>query len=497
MIERSMFLGGTFLRCVLVVGLCAGCSLEATKPPTVALPTAFERALPGDTANWPSKDWYHGFASPELDALIDQATNNNLDLSAARARIAQADARARQAHAAILPTVDANGTANHFAAHSGSGTLQETDWSGLLSASYEVDFWGKNHATADSAHYLAIASRADRDTVALTTLSGVANGYFQVLTLRERLSIARGNLDAARSLLDIVESRYKVGLSNPVELATQKAALAAAELTIPELEQLEEEALAALAVLVGRQPEGFTIKDVPVESLVEPIVAAGLPSELLTRRPDIFTAEANLKSANADLVAARAALLPSLTLTASGGVANPAVAAAVNTLTGTGPTLNLGASLLQPIFDGGRLRAARAEVQAKEEELITTYRATILAALVDVENSLSAVHHLDAAREFQNENLAQSERAFEGAKYRYKEGSGDFLTVLEAQKIVYAVRDQFSQYKLARLQALVSLCKALGGGWQAPDAAVPAPPAPGAAIPPRTAQSQPAPKPAF
>ncbi len=468
-----MFLGGTFLRYALLGGLCAGCALQATKPPSVPLPAQFERASPGAAADWPSRDWYHGFASRELDALIDQAAGNNLDLTAARARIAQADARARQAHAGILPSVDANGAANHYRAHSAAGSLRETDWSGLLSASYEVDFWGKNRATADSSRYLAMASRADRDTVALTTLSGVANGYFQVLSLRERLSTAHGNLDAARGLLDVIESRYKVGLSNPVELATQRAALAAAQLAIPELEQMEEEALASLAVLLGRQPEGFNIEGGPLESIAEPAVAAGLPSDLLARRPDIFTAEANLRSADADLVAARAALFPSLKLTASGGVANPAVAAAVNTLTGVGPTLNLGATLLQPIFDGGKLRAQRAEVQAKNDELLTTYRATILAALVDVENALSAIQHLDAERDFQNENLAQSERAFEGAKFRYKEGAGDFLTVIEAQKVVYTVRDQFSQYKLARLQALVSLCKALGGGWQAPDAASP------------------------
>jgi outer membrane protein, multidrug efflux system len=489
-----VFLGGTFLRCVLVGSLCAGCSLQATKPPAVTLPPAFERASPGDTANWPSKDWYHGFASPELDALIEQATNNNFDLSVARARIAQADARARQAHAPILPSVDAGGLANYLAGHSVNGTMHETDWSGLLTASYEVDFWGKKRAAANSALYLAVASRADRDTVALTTLSGVANGYFQILSLRERLSIAHANLDAARSLLDIVESRYKAGLSNPVEVATQRAALATAQLTIPELEQLEEEALAALAVLVGQQPEGFTIKGAPIESVVEPTIAAGLPSELLTRRPDVFTAEANLKSANADLVVARAALLPSLTLTASGGVANPALNAAINSLAGVGPTTNLGASLVMPIFDAGRLRAMRAEVQAKDEELVTSYRATILAALVDVENSLSAVHHLDAARDFQNDNLAQSERAYEGARIRYKEGSGDFLTVLEAQKIVNVVRDQFSQYKLARLRALVSLCKALGGGWQAaPDATVSA----RAAVPAPAARLQPAPRPVF
>jgi outer membrane protein, multidrug efflux system len=464
---------GTLIRCVVLTSLCSACSLEATKTLPPALPAAYTATAPNESALWPSQDWYHGFASPELDALIAEAAANSFDLAAARSRVAQADARARQAHAAILPGVDAGGNVNYLAGHSSQGSAHETDWAALLSASYEVDFWGKNRAVADSAQYLAIASRADRDTVALTTLAAVADGYFQVLSLRERLTIAHANVDAARSLTAIVESRYRVGLSNPVEVAAQKAALAAAELAIPQLEQSEEEALAALAVLLGRPPEGFKIEGTPIESLREPVVAAGLPSDLLQRRPDILTAEANLRSASANLVAARAALFPSLTLTAAGGIQNPALNAAVITLSGTGPTLNLGASLMQPIFDGGRLRAVRAEAQAKEQELVTSYRAVIVAALVDVENSLSMIHHVDAARDSQNESVAQSEHAFDGAKIRYQQGYGDFLTMLEAQRTVYAARDQFSQYKLARLQALVSLCKALGGGWQAPGTAQP------------------------
>jgi outer membrane protein, multidrug efflux system len=211
----------------------------------------------------------------------------------------------------------------------------------------------------------------------------------------------------------------------------------------------------------------------------------------LRRRPDVFTAEANLGSASADLVAARAALFPSLTLTAAGGLQNPALNAAILSLSGVGPTLNLGAALTQPIFDAGKLRAARAEAQAKEQEVTTSYRVAIVAALVDVENSLSAIRHLDAARDFQIDNVAQSERAFEGARIRYKQGYGDFLTMVEAQRILYAVRDQFMQYKLARLQARVSLCKALGGGWQAPDAAArPAAAQPQAATNPSTSQRQ-------
>jgi outer membrane protein, multidrug efflux system len=138
-------------------------------------------------------------------------------------------------------------------------------------------------------------------------------------------------------------------------------------------------------------------------------------------------------------------------------------------LSGVGPTLNLGASLAQPIFDGGRLRAVTAEARAKEQELAGSYRAAIVAALVDVENSLSAIRHLDAARAFEEETVTQSERAFEGAQLRYKAGNGDYLSVLEAQRSLSTVRDQYSRYRLARLQALVSLCKALGGGWQAPN----------------------------
>jgi outer membrane protein, multidrug efflux system len=454
---------------VVSASLLAGCALEATKPPTPALPATFEKSSPADRGAWPVQSWYRNFDSEELNALIEEGARNNFDVGAARARIAQADARARQAHAGILPSVDAQGNLNYLAGHSTNGSAHETDWAALLSASYEVDFWGKNRAAADSAAYLAKGSRADRDTLALTAMAGIANGYFQVLSLRERLAIARSNADAARALLAIVEARYKSGVANPVEVASQKAVLAAAELAIPDLQQSEEESLAALALLLGRNPEGFTVVGGSIDSLHEPAVAAGLPAELLTRRPDIFKAEANLRSADADLVAARAALYPSLTLTAAGGVQNPALNAAVISLSGTGPTLNLGAGLLQPIFDGGRLRAVRAETQAKEEELMENYRAAIVAALVDVENSLSAIHHLDAAGDFQRTNQAESEHAFEGAQLRFKAGYAEYVTVLEAQRLSYAANDQLSQYKLARLQARVSLCKALGGGWQSGD----------------------------
>jgi len=235
-----------------------------------------------------------------------------------------------------------------------------------------------------------------------------------------------------------------------------------------DLTSQETQARAALALLVGRFPEHFEIHGVSLDSLREPAVSPGLPSELLQRRPDVAAAEAALRSASANLAAARAALFPSLALTAAAGVQNPALPATVLTIPGVGPSFALGANLTQPIFDRGRLRAQRDEAAAKERELLAAYRAAIIAALVDVENALGALQHLHATREFEEGSLAQSERGFEGARLRYQRGAGDFLTLLESQRTLYAARDQFTQYRLARLEALVALCKALGGGWTAP-----------------------------
>jgi multidrug efflux system outer membrane protein len=443
--------------------ILTACASSRPVAPPQAVPQAFEVAATG--GKWPAQEWYRDFGSKELNGLIDAAAHANLDIESARARVAQADARARQAGAAILPSIEGNGTANYLAGHSSQGGGHELDWAAMLSASYEVDFWGKNRATAESARLLAGASRADRDVVALTTLAGVANGYFQLLALRERLAVAQSNRDVAKQLLDVVQARFDVAMASPIDLATQKAAFDTAQIAITELQQTEFEARTALSLLLGRVPESFQVQGQPLDTLHEPLVGPGLPSELLTRRPDIVVAETNLRAGHADVAAARAAMFPTLSLTAAGGVQNPALPATVLTIAGVGPSFNVGANLVQPIFDHGNLKARRDEVEAKDRELLAAYKTSILSAFTDVENSLSAIQHLNQARELEVENVAQSERAFEGARLRYQAGSVDFLTVLEAQKTLYVSRDQFIQYELARLQALVGLCKALGGGW--------------------------------
>jgi outer membrane protein, multidrug efflux system len=460
--------------CMIVGALMSGCAVPSAEMQPREVPAAFENAAGAQAPQWPAREWYRDFSSDELNTFVDLAIKNNLDLASARARVMQADARARQAGSAILPSVDGAGNANYLAGHSSQGGGHELDWSAMLTASYEVDFWGKNRAAANASRFSAGASRAERDALGLTTLAGVANGYFQALALRERVAIAQSNRDAAQQLLAVVQARYDAGLASPVDLATQKAAYDTAQIAITDLQQTEIEARASLALLLGRLPENFTIQNKALDSLSEPLVTAGLPSELLNRRPDLLVAESNLRAGHADLIAARAAMFPSLSLTAGAGVQNPALPATVLTIPGVGPSFALGAGLVQPIFDHGRLRAQRDEVQAKEMELLLAYRSAIIAAFIDVENALAAIHHLDAAREYQFENLKQSERAFEGAKLRYQAGSGDFLTLLEAQRTSYAARDQFVQYKLARLQALVSLCKALGGGWAQQHGTLPA-----------------------
>ena len=461
--------------------LCAmlACACVAGKPvqPARDMPPSFEH---GATVrgSWPTQDWYRGFGSDELNSFVDLAVSNNWDLTAARERVTQADARARQAGAALLPILDGNANANYLGGHSQQGSGHEFDWLAMLSASYEVDFWGRNRATANATLLEAGASRAERDTVALTMLGGVADEYFQVLALRERLTIARANLDATQKVLEVVQARFDSGVVNPVELAEQKAAVYAAQIAVSDLEQSEAQARAALALLLGRVPENFAVEGKSLDLLKEPAVASDLPSELLTRRPDVVAAEANLRAASANLAAARAAMLPSLTLTVSAGVQNPALPATVLTIPGVGPSYALAANLTQPIFDHGRLRAQRDETAARERELLAAYRGAVVAALVDVEKALTALQHLDAVREFEKGSVAESERAFEAARLRYQRGAGDFLTLLQSQRSVFAARDQFTQYKLARLQGLIALCKALGGGWSI-GAAPPASPAPG------------------
>jgi len=211
-------------------------------------------------------------------------------------------------------------------------------------------------------------------------------------------------------------------------------------------------------------PQGFDVKASGLADLQVPVVEPGLPAQLLTRRPDLASAEARLASANADLAAARAALLPSISLTGSAGTASTALLAIAG-----GPTsaISLGLSLLQPIFDGGRLRGQVSVAESQERELVESYRKAILVAFGEVEDALVAATRQAQQEALQSQAQAQAREALRLAEVRYREGADDLLTVLDAQRTLFSADDQLAQIRHDRLAAAVDLYKALGGGWRA------------------------------
>ena len=460
MIRKALFLSSALL--------LSCCHQDQTPPPGLApsdVPAAFEQAS-ATAAIWPAPDWWQGFGSSELTALETAAQSGNLDIAQAAARLRQADARSRQAGAALLPTVTLNGNAQNATGVYSGGSGNETDFFAGVGASYELDFWGKNKATIQSADALRAATAADRATVALTVSAAIAQGYFQLLALRERLAVAQDNLKSAQAILSVVQRRVTAGYAPNSDLTQARAGLATQQAALPALQQQELEARTGLAILLGRPPEGFAVAAVSLAALTAPAVTPGLPAELLTRRPDIANAEANLAGAHADIAAARAAMLPDITLTADAGLQNPALNAAILTLGGTGFALTLGTTLVHTIFDGGKLAAKTAETEAREEELLAAYRAAVIAAFGDVENALGSLAHLSAQEAALQEQATQSEAVLRAAQRKYTAGGADFLVVTDAQRSLYAARDQLSDIRRARLAASVALFKALGGGWR-------------------------------
>ncbi len=462
-------------RCVCLLGVLAiggaGCAHKAPPLGATTVPAAWTSPVDASAPVWPDPIWWKGFNSAELDSLIAEAQANNLDLGAAAARIDQARAQKRIAFAPLLPSFDGGASAQKFGGDGrGStfstgtfgGTARDQSYSLDVSAGYELDFWGKNRAGFSAAKAALRESRFDQGVVALTVTSGTANTYLQVLSLRERLAIAGANLDIAERVLRVVDSRVRNGAATPLDLAQQRGAVAQQKAQIPALAQQELAARAALALLLGRAPEGFDVADQTLDSIAAPTVAPGLPSELLARRPDIRRDEAALQGADANIHAARAAFFPSISLTGSAGLESVALSGLFG---GAGLATSVAASLVQPIFEGGRLIGQLDFSVARRQELVSTYRTTVLTAFSDVEIALAAIGNTAAQEALGMEQVTQAQRALTIAESQYREGATDLLSLLDAQRTLYAARDGLSQTRLLRLQAVVSLFKALGGGW--------------------------------
>ena len=445
---------------VLLMTAIAGCASLTTSPvpsPELAMPAGYQQSA-GEAGNPAPADWWKAFNAQELSALVDDAQKGSPDLAIAAERVRQAEAAVRVAGASLFPAVNASANTSR---QSGNGNSSGS--SASLSASYEVDLWGRNASLTRSAQSSAQATGFDAETARLSLIAGVADAYFEVLGLRGRLAIARDNLATAERVLGVVQARYENGAASALDLSRQRTAVEQSRAAIPPLELSERQTLAALAILTGRPPEGFDIQGAALTPLDVPAIAPGLPAELLTRRPDVASAEANLQAANADLAAARAALLPSISLTGAAGKATDALLSLAG---GPGATVGIAASLLQPIFDGGRLRAQRSIAESRERELVQSYRGAILAALGDVEKALAATSGTEEQERLQQGVVEQARKSLSLAEIRYKEGADDLLSTLDAQRTLFQAEDQLASLRLSRLEAAVALYKALGGGWQ-------------------------------
>jgi NodT family efflux transporter outer membrane factor (OMF) lipoprotein len=439
-----------------------GCAIrpEAT-PSGLTLPGSFRDAAARQPAQWPDPDWWRGFNAPELDRLMEEASQGAFDLAVAAARVRQADAQARIAGAALLPTV--TGGADATRRQTGGGNRRTTSYDLSLSASYEVDFWGLNRNTAEAARLSAQASRYDAATVMLTTQASVANTYFDILTTREQLRVQEENLQAARRILSVIRSQVAAGVATGLDLAQQETIVAQQEAQLPSLRQSIAQSINALAVLVGRPPEAVDVLPGGLETLRVPAPAPGLPGELLTRRPDVWSAEASLAAANADVAAARAALLPSLTLSAQGGFSSLVLG---TLLRPEAQFWSLASSVTQTIFDNGA-RQGRVELsRAQQEELVVEYRRAIVAALSDVEDALVALRETTAQEDLRREAASRAQRASDIAEAQLRAGTINLITLLNTQQTLFSARNQLVQARLERLQAAVGLFRALGGGWQ-------------------------------
>jgi len=423
---------------------------------------------------WPSSQWWRGFKSSQLDDLIAQAQRTNDDLAAAVARVREADAQVKIAGAPLLPSLSVAGTATRERAKpqgvsivNGTPTqaapVTFNQFAAQATASYELDFWGKNLATRSSAYYAAQASRYDRATVELTVMTSVATTYFQALEANDRLTVAEQDLETARTILKGLQTQQQFGIANALDVAQEQTTVAALNATIPPLRQQLRQAVSALAILVGKAPEEVEFPGGKLAELSEPQVLPGLPSELLARRPDVAAAEAQLIAANADIAAARAAFFPNITLTAGGGFASTALA---GLFTPANRVFALSGALAQQIFAGGALTGKYQLTKARYTELLANYHKSVISAFGDVENALSALQQTADQYQRQQEAVASARRANEFSEAQMRAGTVNVLTVLNTQSALFSAEDQLVQVRFAHLQALVQLFNALGGGWK-------------------------------
>lgn len=409
-----------------------------------------------------TRDWWQNFQSAELNTLMTQALERNNDLRVAVSRIEQARAAVTFARADLLPSVAASGGASYSRTDppGASATTRRAADVGI-DAAYELDLFGAGRAALTSARADYTGTQFDRDALALIVMSDVAQTYFNLVNTRERIVSAENNLGIAQRSLEIIQTRYDAGAVSGLELAQQRTQVAGTQASLASLQQTETVYLNALGVLLGQAPQNTSVAARSLDGLVAPAIDAGLPSDLLQRRPDIAAAEQSLIAANADIGVARAAFFPVVNLGTGFSIARSPIGDPATT------ALSLAAAIAQPIFQGGRIKAGVEQATARQTELIETYRKTVLVAFQDVEDALAALKAAQIRNTALTAAAESSATAYDLARKRYDAGLVDFQTMLDAQATLLNAQDAQTQSRADLLNATVSLYRALGGGWSA------------------------------
>lgn len=470
----------TLLSLVPMVALAlAGCAVGPNyRRPTTETPAYYKAETLGSwKEGWPvddvpKGDWWKMFGDERLNDLQSRATNANQELKAAIARVEQARATARAARSELLPALNAGSsfTRQRFSPNQvpSFGDPTANHYRGALDLSYEIDLWGRVRRGFESARANAQASLAAFHNVLLTLHADVAQNYFALRALDAEISIVTSTVKLREEQVQLVRIRFENGIGVQLDVARAETELAASEAEVASLAKRRAELENALAILVGENPSAFKFATASGDggtrwNPAPPSIPAGLPSDLLERRPDVSEAERQLAAANARIGVAKAAFFPALRLTGSGGYVSGEIESLFNW---DSRVWSIGPSLSLPIFAGGRNLANYRRSKSAFEETIARYRQSILVAFGDVESSLAGIHFLADQAAAEDRAVAHSRRAAELAGERYHAGIVSYLEVVDANRVALQSERARAQLAGQRLIASVRLIKALGGGWQ-------------------------------
>ena len=444
----------------LVVIACAGSACApgpAYVRPSVEVPPTYrfaEETTP-TLADLPA--WWRGFGDAELDALVSEGLAANHDLRIATARVDEFAARVDSTRAQGLPQVGYAATAGRQRA---GGRVGDSH-SAFLSASWELDLWGRIHSESDAARADLFATEQARLGVALTLVSTIVSGYISLLDLDRRLEIAEATLEGRRNNVDVFRMRLDGGAVSDFEMMQVTAEYESAAGSIPELQQAIARQEHALSVLVGRNPGPIT-RGRRLQDLLSPPVPGGLPSALIVRRPDILQSEQQLVAADARVAAARALYFPTIALTAAGGSASNGLG---DLFSGPAQSWSFAGQLLGPIFAGGAIDAANEQAQARREQALAAYRQTIQGAFRDVDDALVTIRTTRELVASLDRRVAALQLAVELSRERYDNGYADYLEVLDTERSLFSAELSLSTARGDGYRSLVALYRALGGDW--------------------------------